>query len=117
MKQKSFSFISVGIFIILMITIVGLSQSLVHIIGRQNLLKTQKKNLITIQEQTETLRKKLQDVNTPAFIEREAREKLNMTKDGETVILIDKTGQITEEQKKEWQPSSHWNLWWDLFFE
>ena len=117
MKQNSsFSIIPIGIALILLGIIIGLLQSLFHIIGRQNLLKTRKNDLTAIQTQTETLKQKLNEVDKPIFVEREARDKLNMARNGETVILIDKTNASAEPQNEQQPASPAWKTWWELFF-
>jgi len=74
-------------------------------------------------ENTE-LKAKLEEVQSPAFIERMARETLGMVKEGETVVLVPKTPHANlpageggaNDQRREEGNVPKWRQWWKLFF-
>jgi cell division protein FtsB len=77
-------------------------------VARQNLSDEQKKN--------EELKKKFAEVQDSSFIEKEAREKLNMQKPGETVIVLpemDLKSDSSADKKEIEEPN--WEKWLDLF--
>jgi cell division protein FtsB len=53
-----------------------------------NRLDSQLGKLTHLQRKNSELKKKLEDVQTPQFIEEQARDKLNLTRDGETIVII-----------------------------
>ena len=76
-------------------------------------------NLEELYLENEALKKQLEHVKSQAFLEKEAREKLGMAKEGETTLILpenfkEKLG-LDRPQKKE-QPLPNWQKWWKLFF-
>jgi hypothetical protein len=69
------------------------------------------------QEKHSQLSKRLEEATSAAFVEREARNKLGLTKEGETIILMGTPiPGDTEAQNAVQTPLSRWRLWWRLFF-
>ena len=101
----------------LLATIIGLSRSLISVLGRKNILRERIEELTRLKNANEELKKKLAEVQAPEFVEREARNKLNLSKEGETVILVDQT-ESTSNTPASLTPlsSSNWKKWWHLFF-
>jgi len=100
----------------LLVTIVGLSRSVIRLIDRKSMLKTKKEELIRIQNEQETLKNRLSLAQTPEFIEKEAREKLNLGKSGETIILVELGDTQLQTQGKKVTTEPNWKKWLDLFF-
>jgi len=69
------------------------------------------------QEKNTMLAKQLEEATSSAFVEREARNKLGLAKDGETIVLMGApaSGDI-QPQNVSQAPLSRWRLWWKLFF-
>ncbi len=63
------------------------------------------------------LKKELAQTQTQEFIEKEARDKLNMQLPGETVIIMPESELRIggEEGVKEEKPKANWEKWWELF--
>jgi cell division protein FtsB len=78
-------------------------------------LQTSQKELTRLQTKNSELDKQLQLVESPEFIEKEAREKLNLAKPGETIILIGQPSS-KEEQQKNIPTETNWRMWWNEFF-
>lgn len=62
----------------------------------------------------QALKKKLAEIDSPKFIEKEAREKLGYGKEGETILILPDqkevdSSQLTVDSKPNWQK------WWDLY--
>jgi cell division protein FtsB len=100
----------------LLVTIFGLSQSLVRLISRKSMLKTKQAELVQLQKEKESLTNKLGLAQTPEFIEKEAREKLNLGKVGETIILVEAKTQQNQTGIIEMVAEPNWKRWWSLFF-
>ena len=100
----------------LLVTIFGLSRSVLRLIGRKSVLKTKQEEIIRIQNEQENLKNKLSLAQTPEFIEKEAREKLNLGKLGETIILVEIEGEKGEQTGKNIPTLQNWKKWWIMFF-
>jgi cell division protein FtsB len=100
----------------LLVTIVGLSQSVVRLMGRKGMLQAKQEELERLQKEKESLQNKLTLSQTPEFIEKEAREKLNLAKAGETVILLESGEAQAQTKGNETIISPNWKKWWNLFF-
>lgn len=108
--------------------IVSLSKSVVDLWERRNILEAEEKRLTQLEKKNDELEQKLRMVQTPAFVEKEARERLGMAKEGETVILM---GDISREESIINTPrvltkgsnddilgqQPYWKQWWHMFFD
>ena len=54
--------------------------------------------------------------NTPAYQEQQAREKLNLKKDGESVVALPQTDTSDVSQQVQTQKQSNFKQWFDYFF-
>lgn len=110
------------VFFIIIISSLVIINNLVHSIYTL----WQKKNLVTNahlelekeKKKQMELKKDLEDVTKPQFVEEEARNKLFLAKPGEGVIVIP-TGVIPATRSSKPQPQDtrpNWQKWWDVFF-
>jgi len=104
------------VLVFLSIGIVSLTSSLVQTTHRRTIVNQRKEELIKLQQKAQGLEHTLSLVQSPEFIEKEAREKLNLTKPGETIVLIGETiPQNTKTQLFDPQTST-WKQWFNVFF-
>jgi cell division protein FtsB len=100
----------------LCIAIISLASSLSSTTRRRGILETRQLELTRLQEKDKELEKRLQIAQSPEFIEREAREKLNLSKPGETVILIDQIPKMNGNTYIVDTNTPNWKQWWEIFF-
>lgn len=100
----------------LLVTVFGLSQSVVRLMGRKSLLKMKQEELVRLQKEQENLQNELKIAQTPEFIEKEARERLNLGKVGEIIVLIEKDDLIPNNSSPITPQEPNWKKWWNLFF-
>lgn len=104
------------IVIIFLLTVIGnLIFSISNLWSKKDLLIQTKQRLAKEQQEHVKLQVQWQQVNTPSFIEEQARDKLFLSKPGEAVVLLpiaSPSGQkvVDQENKPVWQQ------WWELFF-
>lgn len=102
-----------------LVTIFTLPGSIYTLWKRRDIVKVRQEDLSRVKQENERLKQELSQAETPEFIERVAREKLGMVKEGETLVLLPKS-QITnpnDQTKEEKEESlSNWKKWWRLFF-
>lgn len=90
--------------------------SIYNLLGKETLLKKEKNELTNQTKEHEKLKKQLAKVNSPVFVEGEARNKLLLVKKGEEPVFISKRVSATSEkgvQKDHKKPV--WQQWLDLF--
>lgn len=114
--SKRWIIICVSIFMI-----ISLSRSVVDLWERRKIVKEEEKRLVQIEKRHQELMEKLKTVQTPSFVEKEARERLGMAKEGDTVIIMDASGLPPDERigiLSQDQPGDmpNWKRWWGLFF-
>jgi len=69
------------------------------------------------QAQTENgrLEARLKEVQSPEFVEREARERLGWGREGEVVLLLPEQKMDNGQLKIENESKPNWRKWWDLY--
>ena len=65
------------------------------------------------EDKNRSLKARLAEVDTPEFIEREAREKLGYSKEGETILILPSPPPAAAEDLSDSRPN--WQKWWDLY--
>jgi len=102
--------------------IISLSRSVVDLWGRRTIVEEEKQRLSDLEKKHEELVRKLEMVQTPAFVEKEARERLGMAREGETIIIVDESfvpGEYSENTGGVPDGSDtlpYWRRWWQVFF-
>jgi cell division protein FtsB len=102
--------------------IISLSGSVMDLWGRRTVVEKERERLIQLEKKNNELTKKLEMVQTTAFVEKEARERLGMAKEGDTVIIMDdsstlpsgKSGMTITNTSSGQLPN--WKRWWQVFF-
>lgn len=95
----------------------NLVRSIYSLWKKQDLIVEAKKNLEVEKKRHEVLQQQLKLVESDAFVEREARDKLFMVKPGEKIVILPSISPEVEgsrNQKKESLPN--WKQWLELFF-
>lgn len=85
-----FRLVRLIISVIGLLMIFSLSGSIMTFWQRGNIVVEEEKRLLKLQKKNEELKKQLAETQTPEFVEKQAREKLNMSKDGEIVVILPK---------------------------
>lgn len=83
-------------------------------------LEKEVKKLTYLQEKNKTLKKRLEETQSLAFIEAEARDRLNLAREGETVFLIPDSEierALSLEKKVEEIKLPYWQGWLKLFWK
>ena len=103
------------VLIVSLIAIVNLSGSIWDAWWRGGVLGERHTVLVEAKRENEELKARLDEAQMPAFIEREARNKLGMTKEGETIVIMpnDKLQMPNDEKRGE---VPNWKQWVTLFY-
>lgn len=96
--------ISLGLCVSAARTIVGLWQ-------RRDLITNRQKDLSRIASENATLRRQLEETRTEQYVERVARDKLGLVRDGETIILLPDAETKGREDDSLVPTESNWRQW------
>lgn len=110
------------IYILVIIILLGVFYSL----GKQiyeslqvgSRMDAETEKLAKLQSKNSELKKKLAEAKTPGFIEQQARDKLNLVRAGETVMIIPQKEleKVLGEKKIGLPPLPNWQAWLKLFW-
>ena len=93
----------------------GLIHSVIELWNKQNVVKEAQIKLDLEKKENEKLKDQLAYVQTNAFIENEARDKLFLVKPGESEVLISKDLLPSNRPKTISTPKPVWQQWAGLF--
>ena len=114
MKQRLIMF-SISLFCL--VSIVGIRRSIYTLWKQGGVIAEHEAVLVKLQEENQQLQKKLADVRSVEYIEHAAREKLNLQKAGEVVVVLPKSQVWDPNEENIPEPRlSNWQQWWKLFF-
>jgi len=112
--KKKYSLI---FFIIGFLLIINLFKDLRHLKKARSRLSQTEEKLQTLKEENQQLQKNKQYFSSDVFIEKQIRDKLQMAKPGETIIILPEKIQEREEEEQEQQDQKKiWQKWLELFF-
>lgn len=98
----------------------NLTRSIFGLWQKQNLVEKERIELLKAKEENQRLKEQLSRVQSPEFIEEQARNKLLLLKPEEQRILISNNlTSATQSGKKSVgeHKEANWKRWWDLFFK
>lgn len=116
MKYVNPSGFRILVLIISLIMAVGLSRSILSHFFRIDVVDEHRQVFLREQQRNRSLHAQLKEATSDAFIEKQAREKLGLVKDGDTIILLQKSTTGSLREMKEQGELPHWEQWWRLFF-
>lgn len=96
--------------------VVNIIRSSIYLEKRAQNMKERADNLENIKNQQKELERNLAEVNSPDFVEKEARNKLNLGKSGEVVVLLPKVSQSIEATPTPVDEAANWQKWARLFW-
>lgn len=105
----------ITILLVSLLVAVGIIRSVVTIWQKHGIVAERAVVLNAEETKRADLERRLREATGSAFVERVAREKLGLVKEGEQVVIMDKfqgTGSATPTL----QDIPSWKQWWQLFF-
>lgn len=98
-----------------LIFIVSLSRSIYSLWKKGEIVRDIQETLSIKQHEQEDLKDKLSYVQSQEYIEKAARDRLNLSREGETVVVIPDLS-LSEPQTASIAALPNWQQWWKLFF-
>ncbi len=111
-KNRLITFFSFGLVIYL---IVLTAKNILSLKNAENIVVDYEKELQIEERKNQSLKERYEETKQPGFIEREARDKLGMGKEGESIVIMPKITIIPTPKKEE--ELSNIEKWWKLFFK
>jgi cell division protein FtsB len=107
-----------GIVLASFFVINSLVHSIYNLWQKNDLVVKAKQDLEKEKKENKTLKKKLDTVKQPQFVEEEARNKLFLAKPGEGIIVIPTNYQHASPSATPPPPDTrpNWQQWWHVFF-
>jgi cell division protein FtsB len=102
--------------IICIIVGIGVVRSVYTLSKKKGIIAERQQVLLTLTEKNFELQEELRQATSPAFIEKAARDKLGLVREGETVVIMDKSQNIDTNNQNNPQELPSWKQWWRLFF-
>ena len=103
------------IFIFLIALCVNLVNSWWRLYQRGDIIKEAEDNLLEVSEKQEELKRNLAKAQSTQFIEKQARDKLNLSREGETLIILPPITPIIEITPTITPAYANWEKWVNLF--
>ena len=94
----------------------GVVRSVYSLSQKRGILGQQQAMLGALQDRNRQLTARLAEATSSAFVERVARDKLGLVKEGESVVIMDKTQNPDSGDQEKLQNLPSWKQWWGLFF-
>lgn len=106
------------IFLVAIFIIKNLVSSIYTLWHKKDLITEAKRELTFEKKKNQELKDKLSIVQSPQFVEEQARNKLFLSKPNEQEIIIPKDLLKITDSKEEKPPKEepNWKKWWKLFF-
>lgn len=97
--------------------IVNLSRDILRLLRAADELKLAAQRVEELQKEGESLTQKKNYYQSETFIEEEARNKLNMAREGETVVILPPNLKevLGEKENQAAKPLPNWRQWLNLF--
>lgn len=96
---------------------VGVVRSVVTVWEKRGIVSERQAILQAEEAKHVELERQLREATSSAFIERQARDKLGLVKDGEQVVILDKSKiQGVGGTSIDTSSIPSWKQWWQLFF-
>lgn len=115
-------FLRLFIFILGIFLIINLTRSLINLWQKTSLISQEEERLAKVKLENEELKQQLAQIQTPEYIEQQAREKLGLAREGEIVIILppspysqsEKNQLPPKENLKEKEEKPIWQQWLNL---
>lgn len=95
----------------------GIVRSVISLSSKKNAVEERKAVQMALEAKHVELENRLIEATSAAFIEKIARDKLGLVREGETVVILGRTREQDGSDQQKQQNSSSWKKWLGLFFE
>jgi|SRR5581483_7295644 len=108
---------SIAIVVVCIFAAQSLIFSIVSLWQKQDVVRQAQQQLAIEQKKNTQLKKQLAKVQSPQFLEEEARDKLFLQKEGENQVIVPDNQNISLATQKQVDTRPNLQKWFDLFFK
>lgn len=90
--------------------------TIVDLWHRRDLVRMRQHDLQKITKENEALERELREANSESYVERIARDKLGLVRDGESIVLLQQAQNGNTGNMGNNKAMPNWQKWWKLFF-
>jgi len=112
--------LTLAILVIGVSLIVNLSRDILRLLKAGGQVKKAEEKLVDFEKEHDSLVEKKEYFQSPEFIEEEARNKLNLAKEEETIVIlppnVEEMSRWLEQKDSQEENLPNWKKWWRLFF-
>lgn len=116
MKLFRSKLFKLGLTVVSLILILTLSRSIVSVWQKGDVVRQRQLELARIEAENQALKRQLAESQSQDFVEREAREKLGLSKPGEAVVLMPPATEAAKMLEDLGKPVPNWEQWRRLLF-
>lgn len=115
MRKKAINF---AIIIIGTGLIINLSRGITRLLKAGDRVKQAEQKVTELEKKQAELQAQKDYFQSEAFLEQQARDKLNLSKEGEAVVILpENMEELVDYQKPQKEAQvPNWQQWWELFF-
>lgn len=103
------------IWIVSLVLCLSAGSTIMHLWARRGVVREREQELVALQKRNRDLEESLKEASGDAYVERVARDKLGMVREGEIIVIMPDTQPRTDTGQGS-DVSPNWNKWWSLFF-
>jgi len=113
-KRKTWAFLALGVGVAIAVNSTG---NILKLWGAGSRLSEAEQTLVEKEAENATLKARLEEVKSDEFVEREARDKLGMVREGEILVVLPQTEESSNPQAINLpDDSTNWQKWMRLYF-
>lgn len=83
---------------------------------RRDIVSLKEAELAQLKKENAQLRASLERMKSSGYVEKIARDKLGLVKEGESVLILPQSGNAAQNTGATTQEEKLWRRWWALFF-
>lgn len=107
---------SLAVLVVGLLLVVSLIRSIIDFLKAEDRIKQEEIKLAQLQLKNDELKKKLEEVESPEYLEKMAREKLGLAKEGEVVVVLPSVLPQPDQKPQPEENLSNWQKWLRVFF-
>ena len=114
-ENKKINLKAILVILFVVYLVFSLIKSWVKLRERMGIVREMKMSVVEEQKKQEDLRRELAQAESDKYIEKQARDKLNMAKEGELIILLPSQALTPSITPTQTDSASNWYKWMRLF--
>ena len=109
-----------GYYLVILVLLISIVRNVSRIANLNKNIQEEEQSLVSLRKKNDELKKKVEEVKSDEFIEKQARDKLGLAKEGETVVVLPDGESLKKlaplnNDESETLPDPNWKKWEGLF--